>query len=136
MKEVKMTAKELLEKLIEEGIPPEGWGRWIWRGRNGYGVSSLVPSNTLPPVEEDEEPLFWWGGVRKADIPYWPENFIPADYEGDEDPEEVAEKVLVGHLIAEMMRDLPDQDQEEFMKALWDMQWDHLEAATALDKPE
>jgi len=38
VKEVKMTAKELLEKLIGEGLPPEGWGRWVWKASDGYGA--------------------------------------------------------------------------------------------------
>jgi len=61
-----MTAKELVETLIKEGLPPEGWGRWVWKGPEGYGLSALVTGGTLPPVEEGETPLFWWGGVRKS----------------------------------------------------------------------
>ena len=74
------------------------------------------------------------GGVRKADIPYWPEAFLeglePEDLEGKE-AEEVAEKVLVGHLLAEVIKELPDKEWEEFMKALRDLTG--LEAQTALD---
>jgi hypothetical protein len=128
-----MTAKELLAALVKEGLPPEGWGRWVWRGRDGYGISSLVPSNTLPPVEEGEEVLFWWGGVSKANVPYWPENFIPADYEGEEEVEEVAERVLVGHLLAEAVRGLPDGDWEEFMDALRQLEGESIEAEVALE---
>jgi hypothetical protein len=129
-----MTAKELLETLIREGLPPEGWGRWVWKGQEGYGLSALVTSGTLPPVRGDEKPLFWWGGVRKADVPYWPEAFLealePEDLEGEE-AEEVAEKVLVGHLLAEVIRDLPDKEWEEFVGGLRDLSG--LEAETALE---
>jgi hypothetical protein len=135
VKEVKMTAKELLETLIKEGLPPEGWGRWVWRASDGqYGVSSLVTSGTLPPVREGERLLFWWGGVRKADVPYWPEAFLeglePEDLEGKE-AEEVAEKVLVGHLLAEVINELPDAEWEEFADALRGLRG--LEAQTALE---
>jgi len=129
-----MTAKELLETLIEEGLPPEGWGRWVWRATDGYGISALVTTGTLPPVEEGEMPLFWWGGVRKADIPYWPEGFLkglePEDLEGMEE-EEAAEKVLVGDLLAEGIRELPDEDWEKFTEALRNIPG--LEAQTALE---
>ncbi len=129
-----MTAKELLEMLIREGLPPEGWGRWVWKGNGHYGVSALVTRGTLPPVEEGETPLFWWGGVRLADVPYWPEGFLeglePEDLEGMEE-EEAAEKVLIGHLLAEVIRELPDEDWEKFTEALEDIPG--LEARTALD---
>jgi len=121
VKEVKVTAKELLETLIGEGLPPEGWGRWAWRASDGQ-------------VREDEKLLFWWGGVRKADVPYWPEAFLeglePEDFEGAEE-EEVAEKVLIGHLLAEVIKELPDTEWEEFVEALRGLRG--LEAQTALE---
>jgi hypothetical protein len=121
---MRMMAKALLKRLFEEGLPPEGWGRWIWRGRRGsYGLSSLVTIGTLPPVEEGEEPLFWWGGVRLADIPYWPEAFLPSPDDGVEPGEEMeyAEKCLVGKLIGEAIKQLPDEDREKFRDALLDL---------------
>jgi hypothetical protein len=129
-----MTAKELLETLIGEGLPPEGWGRWVWKATDRYGVSALVTTGTLPPVEEGETPLFWWGGVRKADTPYWPEGFLegldPEDLEGEE-KEVVAEKVLVGYLLAEVIKELPDTEWGEFVEALRGLRG--LEAQTALE---
>jgi len=56
-----MTAKELVGMLFEEGVPPVGWGRWVWHGKGGYGVSSLVHEDDPPPVVDGEEVLFWWG---------------------------------------------------------------------------
>jgi hypothetical protein len=128
----KMTAKEVLELIIREGLPPEGWGRCVWRGQHGYGVSSLVPENTLPPVEDGEVPLFWLGGVSKANIPYWPEAFVPdpEDLEGEE-AEEAAERVLLGHLLAECIRELPDADWENYVDALRSLRG--LEAEVALE---
>ena len=124
-----MTAKELLGTLIRQGLPPEGWGRWVWKERGGgYGLSALVPQNTLPPVEPGEEVLFWWGGVRKADVPYWPEAYLPEEDAGEEE----AEKVLVGHLLAEAIGGLPDPEWGEFTEALRGLE-DHLEAQTALE---
>jgi hypothetical protein len=152
-----MTAKELLARIIEEGLPPEGWGRWVWKGQEGYGLSALVTNGTLPPVEEEEgeQVLFWWGDVRKADIPYWPELFIPEDLLPDEGEgmgeeelrewwsrvpekeramyEEWAEKVLTGVLLAEAIKDLPDGEWEEFVDGLRGLSG-YLEAQTALQK--
>jgi len=148
-----MTAKELLEKLIGEGLPPEGWGRWVWKEEGGgYGLSSLLTSGTLPPVKKGEEALFWWGGIRLADVPYWPEGFIPQDLlpedvdtveeaaewlreldeRAREEVEGKAEKVLVGHLLAEVIRELPPREWEEFVDALRGLEV-HPEAQTALE---
>jgi hypothetical protein len=123
-----MTAKEVLSRIIQKGLPPEGWGRWVWKtGRGEYGLSALVSQGTLPPVEEGEEVLFWWGGVRKADIPYWPEAYLPEEDAGEEE----AEKVLIGHLLGERIRELPDREWEDFTNALRDLRG--IEAETALE---
>jgi hypothetical protein len=148
-----MTAKEVLSRFIQEGLPPEKWGRWVWKtGQGKYGLSGLVPQNTLPPVEEGGEVLFWWGGVNFADIPYFPEQYIPVNLlpedaetveeigawlkELSEDErvrvEEEAERVLIGHLLAECIRELPDREREDFANALWDLR-DLLEADIALE---
>jgi hypothetical protein len=126
---MRMTAKQVLAKIIKEGLPPEGWGRWVWKGQDGYGISALVPENTLPPVEEGEEVLFWWGGVSAANIPYWPEAYLPEEDAGEEE----AEKVLIGHLLAEVVRALPEEERWEFKDALRELEGDHLEAEAALD---
>jgi hypothetical protein len=147
----RMTAKEVLVKVLEEGLPPEGWGRWVWRGRDGYGISSLVPENTLPPVEEGEEVLFWWG-VNTANVPYFPEGYVPVDFlpEDVETVEEVAawlrglpederatveeeaRKVLSGALLREIVQHLPEEPANEFLAAMWEMRYDYPEAAAAM----
>jgi len=53
-----MTAKELLEKLIGEGLPPEGWGRWVWKEEGGgYGLLGEMwvdlPEGKDYPSEEE-----------------------------------------------------------------------------------
>ena len=148
----RMTAKELVGMLFEEGVPPVGWGRWVWRGPDGYGVSSLVPENTLPPVEDGEEVLFWWGGVNTANVPYFPEGYVPVDLlpEDVETVEEVAawlkklpederarveeeaRKVLAGVLLREVVQDLPEEVANEFLAAMWEMRYDYPEAAAAM----
>jgi hypothetical protein len=132
---MEMTAKELLVRIIKEGLPPEGWGRWIWRARDGYGISSLVTGGTLPPVEEGEQPLFWWGGPNLANIPYWPEAFLPSPDDGVEPGEEMqyAERTLVGKLLGEAIKGLPDEDREEFRDALLSLS-NTLEAEIALNE--
>jgi hypothetical protein len=147
-----MTAKEVLGMLIEEGLPPAGWRRWVWRGHDGYGVSSFVPENTLPPVRDGEVPIFWWGGVSTANVPYFPEAYVPVDLlpEDVETVEEVAAwlkdlpederarveeeagKVLAGVLLREVVQDLPEEPANEFLAALWEMRYDHPEAAAAV----
>jgi hypothetical protein len=146
------TAKEVLEAIIQDGLPPEWWGRWVWKGQDGYGISALVPENTLPPVEEGEEVLFWWGGVSAANIPYFPEEYVPMDLlpDGVETVEEVAawlrelprderamveeeaRKVLAGALIREIIRHLPEEPANEFLAAIWDMRYNYPEAAAAI----
>jgi len=145
------TAKEVLMALVEEGFLPAGWGRWIWRGRNGYGISSLVPEDTLPPVEDGEEVLFWWG-VRTANVPHFPEGYVPVDLlpEDVETVEEVAawlrglpederarveeeaRKVLAGVVLREIVHHLPEEPANEFLAAMWEMKYDYPEAAAAI----
>jgi hypothetical protein len=148
---MEMTAKQVLEAIIREGLPPEGWGRWVWKGQGGYGLSALVTKWTLPPVD-GEEVLFWWGGVHTTNIPYFPEMYIPMDLlpenvetveeiaawlrELPEDEktrvEEEARKVLVGVLLREVVQDLPEEVANEFLAALWEMKHDYPEAAAAM----
>jgi hypothetical protein len=133
------TAKEVLEQIIRQGLPPEGWGRWVWKGQDGYGISSLVPSGTLPPVEGEEQPFFWWGGVSLANVPYWPEAFLPSPDDGVEPGEEMeyAKRCLTGKLIGEAIRQLPDEDWEKFRDALLDLENSpetKLEAEIALNE--
>ena len=135
--EMAKTAREILGQIIKEGLTPEGWGRWVWRGQDGHGISSLVPSGTIPPVEEGEEVLFWWGDVRLADVPYWPEAFLPEPDEGEVTPGEeleYAKRVLVGKLLAESIRKLPDEDWEKFREALLQLEEEFLEAQIALEE--
>jgi len=144
------TAKEVLATLIAEGIPPQGWGRWVWKGQDGYGVSSLVPSGTLPPLEEGEEALFWWGDVHTTNVPYFPEAYVsvdllPEDVETVEEVaawlkelpedersrvEEEARKVLLGTLLREVVQDLPEEVTNEFMAAMWE--YDYPEVAAVV----
>jgi len=146
-----MTAKELLGMLFEERVPPVGWGRWVWRGKGGYGVSSLVPEDTLPPVV-DGELLFWWGGAPTANVPYFPEGYVPMDLlpEDVETVEEVAawlrgllederarveeeaRKVLAGVLLREIVQDLPEEPANEFLAAMWEMKYAYPEVAAAI----
>jgi hypothetical protein len=150
---MRMTAKEVLVALLEEGIPPEGWGRWVWRGKEGdYAISSLVSENTLSPVTE--EVLFWWGGVNTADVPYFPEGYVPVGLLPEEVEtveevaawlaglpedecsrvEEEARKVLAGVLLREVIQDLPKEAADEFLAAIWEMKYDYPEAAAALEE--
>jgi len=91
-------------------------------------------------VEAGEKPLFWWGGVRKADIPYWPERFLEGleeELEGleEEEKEAVAERVLVGVLLGEIVRKLPDKDREQFRESLLQLEEEgYLEAEIALNE--
>jgi len=102
-----MTAKELVGMLIEEGVPPAGWGRWVWRGRDGYGISSLVHEDDPPPVVDDEKPLFWWGGLRVEE-----ERFLAV---------EEVRKALVGVLLRIVLGRLPWGVANEFLLALHEM---------------
>jgi hypothetical protein len=92
---IRMTAKELVGMLFEERVPPVGWGRWVWHGRDGYGVSSLVPENTPPPVGDGEEVLFWWG---------WGPFARPAGEEAL--AEEGVKKVITWHVLAILITQL------------------------------
>jgi hypothetical protein len=100
----------------------------------------------------DGELLFWWGGVNTANVPYFPEGYVPVDLlpEDVETVEEVAawlaglpederarveeeaRKVLAGTLLRETVQDLPEEVANEFLAALWEMRYGYPEAAAAM----
>jgi len=135
-----MTAKQVLEAIIREGLPPKGWGRWVVVDRKGrYDISALIPETSCPPTGDNETPLFWWGGINLANVPYWPEAFLPSPDDGVEPGEEMkhAERCLVGKLIGEAIKQLPDEDWEKFRDALLDLENSpeaRLEAEIALNE--
>jgi len=89
-----MTTKEVVEFLLEEGLPPPGWKRQIiWLGEEEYEVTSLITTNSWVPLEEGEAVVAEVHGGT-ANTPYYPEGFY--------DPEKVAE----------VLRELGLEDEE------------------------
>jgi hypothetical protein len=100
----------------------------------------------------DGELLFWWGGVNTANVPYFPEGYVPVDLlpEDVETVEEVAawiaglpedersrveeeaRKVLAGVLLREVAQDLPEEVANELLAAMWEMRYGYPEAAAAM----
>lgn len=97
-----MRAEEILNEMIERGIPPEGWGYWIIRvGPGRYELSSLMTEGSYPSLEEGTPVYFF--SVRKADVPRYPEDYAELSVSDEE--------------VEALLKEVKDEEDREALEA-------------------
>jgi len=96
-----MQKEELIEHLLEEGLPPNGWKYVIIKiGEDEYDYALITCNSTLKLGANEEIVLEIPGDVRN-NTPYFPEWYLPENSKDEEEAMEFAEKALLLTILEE-----------------------------------